>query len=189
MIGRNLTPLWNNLAPVSIPASAVRPPYENVMNIKLSLLPLALAACLAHADTPMSVAIKAAKEYENTTLKKDFASFEKSATTDFVYINAKGQKTSKAQAIGGMKAFYGMLEIKSLDVKAVSAKRAEGGVVYIQTTKLLGSMKMGGPKPSKFESTSRDEVLLVQKGGRWLTKRVKNLKSVDLLDGKPMPGM
>ena len=156
-----------------------------------ALAPFALLAVssLAAAQSPTTVAKKAAADYQKATMKKDFASFEKSSTPDFVYIDGKGQKAGKAQALAGMKGFFGAMTMKSVRVKALSAKKAEGGIVYVQEEWLEGSMKMGVPKPSKFTAHTKDEVLMVNAGGKWMTKRVKSLMTDDRIDGKKMPGM
>jgi ketosteroid isomerase-like protein len=153
---------------------------------------LALASFTALAlagPSPMDVAKKAAADYRNATLKKDFASFEKTSTPDFVYVDAHGVKVPRAQALEGMKTFYGPMKWTKVKVVAVSAKLADGGIVYIQEEWSEGKAKMGGPKESLYTSHSKDEVHMVKKGGKWLTKMVKNLKTDMKIDGKKMPGM
>ena len=157
----------------------------------VSSLIFAALACSVSAQSPMALARRMAAECQKATLKKDFASMDKSTTPDFVYVDGKGRKTTKAQALAGMKGFYGALKIKSVKVKALSAKMAEGGHIYVQAMWTEGTMPMGGPKPSKFTGHSKDEVysVKVKVKGKWLTKRVKNLSINDTIDGKPMPGM
>lgn len=159
------------------------------MTVRLTLLFAVLLPTAVFAQSPMEIAKKSAAIYRSETLKKDYAGFEKASTPDFVYIDLKGRKADKKSALQGMKAFYGTLTISKLTVTADSAKKAEGGVVYVQETHLTGLTTMGGPKPSKFSSHSRDEVLLVKVGGIWKVKRVKNLSSDDRMNGKPMQGM
>ncbi len=154
--------------------------------MKTCLFALALLPTLASAQAPLTLAKKFAADYQAATLKKDFSRFQKESTKDFAYIDGRGMKSGKDQAVAGMKAFYGSMTIKSFTAKAVSAKTAEGGIVYVQESKLAGTSTMFGPKPSVFNSVSRDEILMVKQGGRWLTKRVKNLKTDIKINGKPM---
>ncbi len=156
----------------------------------LAVIAFASFTALAVAGpSPMEMAKKAAADYQAATLKKDVASFEKESTPDFVYIDAHGTKATKAQALAGMKGFYSGMKFSKVKVVAVSAKLADGGLVYVQESWVDGKVKMGGPKESLFTSHSLDEVHLVKQKGKWLTKLVKNLKSDSKVDGKKMPGM
>lgn len=162
------------------------------MNMQRSLVALTLASLTAVAlagPAPMDVAKKAAADYQKAVLTKNFAGFETSSTPDFVYIDAKGTKATKEQALAGMKAFFTPMKWTKVQVKALSAKMVKGELVYVQEEKSEGKMKMGGPKESLYSSYSKDEVHMIQKNGKWLTKMVKNLKSDMKIDGKKMPGM
>lgn len=151
-------------------------------------LSLVAALALASSETPLDVAKQKTAEYVKAMKTKNLAHFEKGATADFVYIDMKGRKAGRAQAMAGIKQAFAMT-IKTLDDKVVSAKKAEGGVVYVNDIKVVASGSMGGPKPSTMVSVMRVETLVVSKGGKWLYKRVKMLKNDTKIDGKPMPEM
>lgn len=151
-------------------------------------LSLVAALALAGSGTPMEVAKQKSAEYVKAMKTKNLAHFTEGATVDFVYIDVKGRKVTKAQALGGIKQAFAMT-IKTMDNKVVSAKKAEGGVVYVNNMKVVASGSMGGPKPSTMVSFMRVETLVVPKGGKWLYKRVRMLKDDTKIDGKPMPEM
>ena len=148
-----------------------------------------VSIALTGFETPLAVATRLSKEYRSALLARDADRIEKSGTADFMYVDVKGRKLSRADAMaamrGGLKA---MTAVRRVDVKVLSAQRGEGGVVYVSQTKMLATINVGGPKPSTLESTMRNEWLAVPASGGWLIKRIRVLKEETKIDGKPMPG-
>ncbi|CAN5406480.1 hypothetical protein BH11ARM2_BH11ARM2_28080 [soil metagenome] len=157
------------------------------MKLKLALgLSLLAALAVAGSETPMEVAKRFSTAYVKAMKTKDLTHFDQGSTEDFVYIDGHGRKAGKTQAVAGIKSAFSMMTITSFDVKVVSAKKAEGGVLYVTEAKMVATMKTGGPKPSMMVSNMRDETLVVPKGNKWYYKRVKELKDDTTIDGKPM---
>ncbi|AIE87637.1 nuclear transport factor 2 family protein [Fimbriimonas ginsengisoli] len=156
-----------------------------------TLFLMGFAACLANAggESPKDVAKAMVAKYRKAMRTKDLSFFEKGSTADFVYVDTHGTKSPKKAAIAGLKAGFGMMgAFKKFETKLVSAKNAEGGVVFVLDEDIVHPMKMGG-KTSILASKMRNETLLVKSNGKWLYKRVKILKENTTLDGKPMNGM
>lgn len=153
------------------------------------LASVAAAAAAAPAQSPMEIARKANAEYERAVKAGDFASFDRNSTRDFVYIDRKGRRSPKAESLASMKAMMPAIHYSRYATRVLSAKAADGGVVYLQDTAFTGTMSMGKAKPMKMVSHSVDEVLLVKQKGHGATKWVKNRKNDTTVDGKPMAGM
>ncbi len=140
-------------------------------------------------ETPMEVAAKLSREYRASILARDADRIERGSTADFVLVDARGRRMARAQAMGAMRAgLRAMTAVKSVDVRVVSARRAEGGIVYVSESKIVALINAGGPKPAKMEASLRDEWLAVPKGGRWLVKRARILKDDTRIDGKRTVG-
>lgn len=153
--------------------------------------PLIVAASLAvlaaaPPETPMAIARKVNAEYKRAMLAKDIAHFEKNSTPDFAYISASGEKASKKQALEGIKQSFAMTKrVDLLEMKIVSARRAEGGVLVTSDCKMVAQIAMG-KQNGNLVTTFRDEVLVVPMGKGWAYKRVKILKDDTKIDGKPV---
>ncbi len=154
--------------------------------------PALIAAALAvlsplGPETPMAIAAGITQGSLKALRTKDASYFEKHIAPDFVYISLKGQRQTKAAAVAGMKgSFQAIRGIPKASSRVVSARRAEGGIVFVEEQSITA--KVGdGPKLSTIESKTRTEDLFVLKGGVWMAKRIKVLSDSTVIDGKPMP--
>lgn len=154
--------------------------------VSASLLATALAVLAPNGPaTPLATAKALSKAYANSIATKNAAWLEKNTTFDFVYISIKGQKQTRAQAIAGMKGMFTAVKgAPKIDCRVVSARKAEGGLIFVQDTTIVGKADFGKPAPSTIESRTREEVLFVPKGKGWLAKRMKILKDSTVIDGK-----
>ncbi len=153
--------------------------------------PLIVAASLAvltaaPPESPTVVAKKMAADYRRAILAKDSGYFMKNSTEDFTYSLSNGPKAGKRQALAGVKqSFDSTKKVDLLEMKVVSARRAEGGVLFTADCKMKADMDMGG-KTGRMESKFRTEMLVVPLGKGWAYKRVKMLTDDTKVDGKPM---
>lgn len=136
-------------------------------------------------ESPMAVAKKTNADYRRAMLAKDVAYFEKNAAKDFTYVS-QGGTASRAQALAGIKQSFALTKkTERMDMRVVSARRAEGGIVYVTDAKTASEVVVG-KKTGKMASAFRFETLLVPRGKGWVYKRVKILMEDTTLDGKPM---
>lgn len=167
-------------------------PLLSIVALSIALPTFASGPAKASAqETPMTVARQMATEYKTALMKKDVGYFDKRSTSDFVYIDEKGRKMLRGQSMEQMKQGFAMMTIDSMTENVVSAKKAEGGVLFTTDMKMAATLKMPSAKDKKkmahLDSTARFDSLVVKQDGVWKYKRVKMIKSKDLVDGKTSP--
>ncbi len=154
------------------------------MKLSFSFL-IALATAAVSAQAPQMVAQKLTVDYQTAIKGQDFSAFERILAPDFAYLDAKGRKITKAAFLKKFEGLYRGMALQTFRVDASSARKGRGGILFVQDTKVLGVSTLGGSKANFFTADSRDEVLAVRRGGKWLVKQVKSERRTTTMNGKP----
>src|ERR1700722_13111050 len=102
------------------------------MRLHTGLILVLAGATLSTAfarDANMDAMVKMAKQYDAALRAKDLAWFEKVFASEYVNVNLKGKKSTRAETMAEMKGVLQMATVKQVASKVLKASSKGGDVI------------------------------------------------------------